>query len=154
MFLTRLCGIAYSLNLSQSITITQNSCPLSAGGDKPKKMRTNLRRISLDTLLRNATVAESDVCNVTQNPFGDVTENRLSTSFDISPDGATIVFTATPTYGQNGSKLDDGSARQRNDRELYRVGIDGSGLVQLTEDLSYQAISAQIVSAIPEGVAP
>lgn len=123
---------------------TETTCPLEIGGAKPKKPRTNLRRVKVEKLLQGTSLTEDDVFNVTDNPFDDVTANRRITSFDISPDGATVLFTATPTYDQNGELLGDGSARQRNDRELYRVRLDGTNLIQLTEDLSYMAHSASI----------
>ena len=123
---------------------TETTCPLEIGGTEPKKPRTNIRRVKLDKLLQGTSLVEEDVFNVTDNPFDDVTENRRVTSFDVSPDGATIIFTATPTYGQNGSLLDDGSARQRNDRELYRVRLDGENLIQLSQDLSFMAHSTRI----------
>ena len=125
------------------IFLSQTTCPLSIGGDEPKKPRTNLRRIKLDKLLQGTSLTSEDVFDITQNPFDDVVANKQITSFALSPDGATLLFTATPTYGQNGSLLGDGSARQRNDRELYRVRIDGENLTQITEDLSYMAHSVR-----------
>ena len=125
------------------IFLTQTTCPLSLGGAEPKKPRTNLRRIKVDKLLQGTSLTPDDVFDVTKNPYDDVVANKQITSFGLSPDGATLLFTATPTYGQNGSLLSDGSARQRNDRELYRVRIDGENLVQLTEDLSYMAHSVR-----------
>ena len=126
------------------VFLTETTCPLSIGGADPKKPRTNLRRVKLDKLLQGTSLTDEDIFNITKNPWDDVTENRQITSFDISPDGATVLFTATPTFGQNGSLLDDGSARQRNDRELYRVRLDGENLAQITEDLSFMAHSARI----------
>ncbi|MGB0588672.1 MAG: hypothetical protein ACPGU1_03235 [Myxococcota bacterium] len=126
------------------IFLTQTTCPLSLGGAEPKKPRTNLRRIKLDKLMQGTSLTPDDVFDITGNPFDDVTANKQITSFDLTPDGATLLFTATPTYGQNGSLLGDGSARQRNDRELYRVRIDGENLEQITEDLSFMAHSVRL----------
>ena len=126
------------------IFLTQTTCPLSLGGAEPKKPRTNLRRIKLDKLMQGTSLTEDDVFDITGNPSDDVTANKQITSFDLTPDGATLLFTATPTYGQSGSLLSDGSARQRNDRELYRVRIDGENLEQITEDLSYMAHSVRL----------
>ena len=64
-----------------------------------------------------------------------------ATGFKITPDGATIVYTGTPLYDQSGEKLKDTSSRHRNDREVFRVRIDGSNLKQLTNDPSWEAQS-------------
>ncbi|MDP6944358.1 MAG: hypothetical protein QF464_09440, partial [Myxococcota bacterium] len=126
------------------VFLTHTTCPLEIGGASPQKPRTNLRRVKVDKLLQGTSLTEEDVFDITKNPFDDVTANRHVTSFDITPDGATVLFTATPTYGQNGKLLEDGSARQRNDRELYRIRLDGENLIQLSQDLSYMAHSARI----------
>ena len=125
---------------TEVIFLTESDCPTSdasacEGEDipcLPKKARTNLRRIKLDTLLSEKTITQTDVLNVTGNPFGDVTDNRRVTGFDLSDDGSTIVFTATPSFTQNNSPIADGNARQRNDREVYRIKLDGSNMTQLS----------------------
>ena len=115
----------------------------------PKKPRTNLRRVRLATLQAGGALEEADVFDVTGNPFGDVTDNRQVTGYALSPDGATIVFTATPTYDQSERFLKDGSSRQRNDREVYRVRLDGTALEQLTNDLSWSAESPRVAPPAP-----
>lgn len=137
---------------SEVIFLTQSDCPTSdpsACGDEPmpclpKKPRTNLRRIKMETLLSEKTVTQEDVLNVTGNPFGDVTDNKRITGFDLSDDGATILFTATPSFSQNNTPISDGSARQRNDREVYRIRIDGTNLNQISNDLEWQAESPRV----------
>jgi Tol biopolymer transport system component len=138
---------------TEVIFLTESDCPTSdtsACGDEPapclpKKPRTNLRRIKLDTLLSEKTITQDDVLNVTGNPFGDVTDNKRVTGFSLSDDGATIVFTATPSFSQNNTPISDGSARQRNDREVYRIRTDGTNLNQISNDLEWQAESPRVV---------
>lgn len=135
--------------------VTTTACPLKGEGGcaedeycPPKKARTNLRRIALDTLLKGQSLSEDDIFNVTQQPVGDITENKLITSFDMAGDGATLLFTATPRLDQSGKLIGDGTARQRNDREVYRIKLDGTNLQQLTNDLSYQAESVRAVPSL------
>ena len=132
--------------------LTTNACPVQGEtacpiGEycEPKKARTNLRRVKLETLLTGKVLAEEDVFNVTNNPFGDVTDNQFITGFQLSVDGASIFYTATPTFDQNGKYLADGSARQRNDREAYRIRLDGANMAQLTNDVSWSAESPKVV---------
>ncbi|MCB9729609.1 MAG: hypothetical protein H6746_14165, partial [Deltaproteobacteria bacterium] len=91
-----------------------------------------------------------DVFGVTDHPFGDVVANRRVTSFAVTPDGATVLFTASPEDGQSGP-LSDGDSRHRNDRELYRVRLDGTHLLQLTNDLAWLAESARVAPPAPVG---
>ncbi|MEZ4268003.1 MAG: hypothetical protein R3F39_16685 [Myxococcota bacterium] len=126
-----------------------NICP--TGPCKPSKARTNLMRVKLATLLEDRALTSADVFSVTKNPFGDVASNRRITSFSLSPDGATALFTATPATGQDGKPLSDSSSRHRNDRELYRVRLDGTNLQQLTNDLSWLAETARVAPLPPAG---
>ncbi|MCC6621708.1 MAG: hypothetical protein IT385_10665 [Deltaproteobacteria bacterium] len=114
-------------------------------GLEPKKRQTNIYRVKLDTVVRELTLTEQDVFNVTKHPRGDVTANRHPSAFALSPDGATAVFTGTPTFDQSGGLIADGSARQRNDREVYRIRLDGTNPVQLTNDLSFQSESPMVI---------
>lgn len=125
-------------------------CPNGNAPCQPKKPRRNLRRIRLETLRQGQDLAPSDVLNLTENPFGDVVEHQQVTEFDISPDGATAVFTATPRLGQNGGPLADEDSRHRNDREVYRIRLDGQGMQQLTNELTWEAQSPRIVPLEPE----
>lgn len=134
------------------VFLTESDCPIydtDVCGDavpcQPDKARTNLRRVKLESLLAEVTVQSDEVFNVTHNPFGDVTANRRVTGFDMAPDGATLVFTATPTYTQNNKVIDDGGARQRNDREVYRIRLDGTNLQQLSNDLAWLAESPRVM---------
>lgn len=126
-----------------------NVCP--EGPCKPSKPRTNLKRVKVATLLEDRALTAADVFDVTKNPFGDVTANRRITSFSLSPDGATALFTATPTAEQDGKPIKDSSSRHRNDRELYRVRLDGTNLQQLTNSLSWQAETARVAPLPPAG---
>ena len=123
--------------------LAENACPVD--GQQPEKPATNLLRVKFATLQSGKTLVESDVFNVTENPTGNVTANKRVTAFDLSPDGATIIFTATPTLTQGGATIGDGDARQRNDREVYRVRLDGENLQQLTNNITALAESPQIV---------
>lgn len=114
-------------------------CP--GGPCKPAKPRTNIKRVKVATLLEAGELTPGDIFSVTQHPFGDVVANRRVTSIAVTPDGATVLFTASPQQGQSGP-LSDSDSRHRNDRELYRVRLDGTHLVQLTNDTAWLAGSA------------
>jgi hypothetical protein len=124
-------------------------CP--SGPCKPAKPRTNLKRVKLATLLEDRDLVEADVFGITEHPFGDVAANRRVSSFALSPDGATVLFTATPDRDQSGKPIADSSSRHRNDRELFRVRLDGTNLQQLTNDLSWLAETARIAPLPPAG---
>jgi hypothetical protein len=128
---------------SEVVFIGETACP--ENGQQPQKSRTNLYRVKLATLQSGKTLEESDVFNITNHPFGDVTANRRPNAFAMSPDGATIVFTGTPSYDQSGALIADGAARQRNDREVYRIRLDGTNVQQLTNDLPFSAESPMVV---------
>ncbi len=148
----------FSPNNEEVYFMTQTDCPASCPSDSacpqgdiclPKKPRTNLRRIKFSTLTQDSTLTAADVYNVTENPFCDVTKNRMLTGFDISPDGSTFVLTATPHLTQSLQPIGDGDARQRNDREVYRMSIIGSGVEQLSNDLAFLAESPMAVAWPP-----
>ena len=145
----------FTSNNEEIVFLTEFNCPIldavaCPGGEActPQKRRTNLRRIKLDTLKKGITLAEEDQFNITNNPHGDIATNRRVSGFGVSPDSATILFTASPTIDQNGNFLDDGSSRQRNDRELFRVRLDGENLLQLTNELSWLAESPRIAPMV------
>lgn len=117
------------------VFLTLEDCPVN--GQPPLKGQTNIHRVPLATLLEARTLRATDVFDVTRHPKGDVTANRQTSSFSLSPDGATIVFAATPTVDLNGNPIPDGAARARNDQEIFRIRLDGLGAVQLTNDASY-----------------
>ena len=136
---------------SEIVFTTELDCPVQdetvcAIGELcySKKPRTNLRRVTLETLQTGAVLEEDVVFNVTKNPSGDVALNRRITGFSVTDDGASILFTATPTVDQSGNILENASSRQRNDREVYRTRLDGKNTEQLTNDLSWQAESPRI----------
>jgi len=125
------------------VFLAENACPVD--GRQPDKAVSNIYRIKLATLLSGKTLEASDVFNVTKHPMGDVTANRRPTAFQVTPDGATIVFTGSPTYDQSGNLIPDGGARQRNDREVYRIRLDGTNAVQMTNDIAFVAESPFVI---------
>jgi hypothetical protein len=142
---------------SEVVFTVQTDCTIADtavcpdGPCKPSKPRTNLKRLKLATLLEDRALTAADVFGITKNPFGDVAANRRITSFSLSPDGATALFTATPATAQGGAPIADSSSRHRNDRELYRVRLDGTNLRQLTNDLSWLAETAGVAPLPPAG---
>ncbi len=125
------------------VFLTNTGC--TDDGSQPVKPRTNLRRIKVDALRTGATIASDDVLNLTNHPFGDLTANKRTTAFFISPDGGSVVFTASPIETQSGQPIGDGTARQRNDREVFRMALDGSNVQQLTNDLAWSAESPTLI---------
>lgn len=125
------------------VFLSENACP--EGGAQPVKSQRNVYRVKLATLLSGKTLTEDDVFNVTANPKGDVTANRRPSGFALSQDGATVVMTATPSLDQSGAPIGDGQARQRNDREVYRVRLDGENLEQISNDITNSAESPMVV---------
>lgn len=121
----------------------ENACAVN--GVQPEKSRVNLYRVKLDTLLSNKTLEETDIFNITKHPSGNVTANRRPTAFSLAPDGATVVFTGTPTFDQSGNLIPDAGARQRNDREVYRIRLDGTNALQLTNNIAFAAESPMVV---------
>ena len=129
---------------SEVVFLTDNSCA-APNGTLPKKSQRQIMRVKLQTLVDGKTLTESDVLNVTKNPFGDVKDNILITGFRISPDGATLAFTGSPIVDQSGEPLKDTSSRHRNDREVFRMTLSGGNLKQLTNDPSWEAQSPTVV---------
>lgn len=125
------------------VFLAENACPID--GRQPDKPVSNIYRIKLATLMSGKTLEANDVFNVTKHPMGDVTANRRPTAFQLTPDGATIVFTGSPTYDQSGNLIPDGGARQRNDREVYRIRLDGTNAVQMTNDIAFIAESPFVI---------
>lgn len=121
----------------------ESACP--EAGRLPEKSRVNIFRVKLDTVLSGKTLEATDVFNITNHPFGNVTANRRPSAFSLAPDGATAVFTGTPTFDQSGNLIPDAGARQRNDREVYRIRLDGTNALQLTNDISFSAESPMVV---------
>lgn len=127
------------------VFITETHCANPDGSIDKKPLR-NIVRVKMETLLAGGVAVETDFFNVTKNPGGDVVANLVVTGMDVTPDGATIVFTASPKEGQLGP-LSDTGFRQLNDRELFRVRLDGTQLEQVTDDLGWLAESPQVVPA-------
>lgn len=134
---------AFTPDGEELVFLATNECP--ENGAQPKKPQANIFRVKVATVLSEKTLTQDDVFNVTKHPKGDVTANRRPTAFALSPDGATIVFTGTPMYDQSGTLIPDGSARQRNDREVFRIRRSGTNALQLTNDLSFSAESPFVV---------
>ncbi|TNF31543.1 MAG: hypothetical protein EP329_12165 [Deltaproteobacteria bacterium] len=128
---------------TEVVFLTETAC--TDDGSQPAKLLTNIYRVKLDTLLSGKTLTVDDVFNVTNNPEGDVTANHLTTGFDISPSGGSIVYSASPLHDQSGNLLADGSSRQKSDREILKIALDGTGLVELTNSLPVLAESPMVV---------
>jgi hypothetical protein len=133
---------------SEIIFLTENDCP-APNGTHPKKSLRNIMRIKLDTLVSGKTIEESDVFSITENPMGDIKDNVFVSGYGVSPDGATVVFTGSPSFDQSGEPLKDSSSRHRNDREVYRVRLDGTNRIQMTNDPSWEAQSPHVVPVSP-----
>ena len=131
---------------SEIVFLTENACP-APNGTLPKKSVRNLMRVKLETLLSGKTLEESDVFSITKNPAGDITANVFISGYDLTQDGASVVITGTPSVDQSGERLKDSSSRHRNDREVYRMRLDGTNRIQLTNDPSWEAQSPRSVPA-------
>ena len=129
---------------SEIVFLTENDCP-APNGTHPKKALRNLMRVKLETLVSGKTLEETDVFSITNNPAGDIRDNVFVSGYDIAEDGATVVFTGSPSFDQSGEPLKDSSSRHRNDREVYRVRLDGTNRVQITNDPSWEAQSPHSV---------
>lgn len=140
----RVVGDAYFTPDGQEVVFMgEYACP--ENGMQPDKKVTNIYRVKVATLQSGKTLEEGDVFNITNHPKGDVTANRHPSGFQVTPDGATVVFTGTPTFDQSGTLIPDGGARQRNDREVYRIRLDGTNVEQLTNDIAFVAESPLVV---------
>lgn len=128
---------------SEIVFMGEDACPID--GQRPTKEVTNIYRIKLATVLSDKTLEAGDVFNVTKHPKGDVTANRNPNAFRLAPDGATIIFTGTASFDQAGGLIADGTARQRNDREVYRIRLDGTNAEQLTNDIAFTAEAPFVV---------
>ena len=113
------------------------------------KPRTDILRVKVARVLMAGVLAAEDVYNVTRHPGGDVVANRSPSEFALTPDGATVLFIGTPTFGTDGNQLTDGTARQSFDRELYRMRLDGTNPIQLTNDLSFASEAPTIIVPDP-----
>ena len=102
-------------------------------------------RVKLETLLSGKTLEESDVFSITDNPSGDIKDNIFVSGYDVTSDGATVVFTGSPSFDQSGEPLKDSSSRHRNDREVYRMRLDGTNRIQITNDPSWEAQSPHAI---------
>lgn len=129
---------------SEVIFLVENACP-APNGTLPKKPQRNLMRVKTSTLEIGKVLEEQDVFNITKNPEGDIPANIFITGFRVTPDGATVVFTGTPIFDQSGDPIKESSSRHRNDREVFRIRIDGTNRQQLTNDLAFEAQSPRVV---------
>lgn len=135
---------AFTPDGEEIVFLGVNTCPID--GSAPPKPQSNIYRVKVATVLSEKTLTEDDVFNITKHPKGDVTANRRPDAFSLSPDGATAVFVGTPSFDQNGNAIADGNARQRNDREVYRIRVDGTNVQQLTNDIEFSAESPQVLT--------
>lgn len=125
----------FSLDGQYLYFIGSNDCGVLQGQGKPL---TNIYKMPVGVVGDGTAFEESDLTNITQNPKGDLTKNLWIDGFDLSPSGKTIVFTASPMYG-NGELLADSSERARKDREVWVMGANGAGKTQVTDVLKYMA---------------
>ena len=132
---------------SEVVFLAEDACPDPNTGNPPGKAQRNFIRIKTDTIASGKTIDEADIWNVTQHPMGDVTDNVFITGYRLSYDGNTIIYTGTPRLTQNGTVMDDGAARQRNDREVYRIRLDGENREQLTNNPAREAGNPLVVPA-------
>ena len=126
---------------SEIVFLVEDACRDQVTNQPPTKAQRNLKRVKLETLRSGKTLASKDVFSVTTSPKGDVTDNIYITGFDLSPDGATALFVGSPQVNQSGETLDDGNKRQRSDREVWRVRLDGENRTALTNDVAWEARS-------------
>jgi Tol biopolymer transport system component len=110
-----------------------NDCGLIQASSKP---HTNILMLDLSAVGDGTPFEETDFVNLTKNPKGDGAENLVIDSFDISLTGKTIAFSATPMYSKGQPADPD---RANKDKEIWLIGVGGTGKTQLTDDAKYLA---------------
>ncbi|GEM_PF-3106219 len=125
----------FSTDGNELYFIGHNDCGVLQGQSKP---HTNIYKINLSVVGDGTPFEEKDLTNITRNPRGDVVDNLWIEGFDISPSGKSIVFTATPKWG-NQEIIPDTSERSRKDRDVWVMGINGAGKTQVTDVSKYTA---------------
>lgn len=138
----------FSLDGNSIYFIGSNDCGVLSGQGKPL---TNIYRMDLGVVGDGSTFEQEDLENITNNPKGDVTANLWIDGFDLSPSGKSIVFTASPMYG-NGELLADGSERARKDREVWVMGANGAAKTQVTDVNKYMARSPMALDKTVLGI--
>jgi len=98
---------------------------------------TDLWSLSLDGLVDR--VGEADLERLIHNPRHDGVENNVIDGFDLSPDGATIVYSATPRYGADlETDLPPESFNATKSQEIWVLKA-GATRAQLTFDPQFSA---------------
>lgn len=105
------------------------------------KPETDLLEIPIDVIGNGKPVSANDVRHITKNPKNSTSDNTVIDDFDLCPGGKTLVFNATPNFDKGGEKLGDDSQTARKDREIYFIGVDGCGKMQVTSSLSYETVA-------------
>ncbi len=102
---------------------------------------TDLWSLSLDGLVDR--VGEADLERLIHNPRHDGVENNVIDGFDLSPDGASIVYNATPRYGADlETDLPPASFNATKSQEIWILEADGAR-AQLTFDPQFSASRPQ-----------
>lgn len=101
------------------------------------KPKTDILKIELKNIGDGTPIVEEELIKVTNNPEGDISQNIQISAMDISPQNKFIIFRATPHLQIDGTPIPDISSRQLTDKELYIIGIDGEGFLQLTNSLDF-----------------
>ena len=135
----------FSQDGSSVYFISHTDCGMVSAESKP---HTNLLMMDLATVGDGTPFDEADFINLTVNPKGDGPDNLVVESFSLSPSGRTLVFAASPRYKFAADPMNPimqplviDSPRARKDRELWLVTSAGTGLMQLTDNLEFLAIS-------------
>ena len=104
---------------------------------------TDLWSLSLDGLVDR--VGEADLERVLHNPRHDGVENTVIDGFDVSPDGAAIVYNATPRYGADlETDLLPASFNATRCQEIWILEADGTR-GQLTFDSEFSASRPRVL---------
>ncbi|MCA9519626.1 MAG: hypothetical protein KC609_01575 [Myxococcales bacterium] len=128
--------IYFSMTSQDSVSVTE-SC--SGYLDDQFKCISNAQtKPETDILVIDRTLNPASLRNVTQNAKNDGTTNRVIDDFVVSPQGHHLVFIASPEIG--------GNCRSHNDREIWRISVDGSEIEMLSDDSGALPLSGTITA--------
>jgi Tol biopolymer transport system component len=100
----------------------------------------NIYRVDMTDVGDLTPIDEGELVNLTNNPEGDIPDNKVISTFTLSPDGKRILFSATPNLGQNYRPFTGtNDARPMSDTELYKMSVCGGEAEQITNDVAYAA---------------
>jgi hypothetical protein len=124
----------FSRDGSQLLFIGQADC------DDNQKPMSNIYRVDMTDVGDLTPIDEGELVNLTNNPEGDIPDNKVISTFTLSPDGKRILFSATPNLGQNYRPFTGtNDARPMSDTELYKMSVCGGEAEQITNDVAYAA---------------